>query len=219
MTDNETPRQRTSPLARVRALPPWSLVAAGVVLGGLAGGGYGVLHPPAYTATSYVVAVPAERSDTATALGFAQAFGRVATEPAVLGDARVWARVPVRTLRDDVRSATSPDAPMVAISATSRRPAQAADMANAVARALVEHANTSKGDTHVSLVQFSRAVKPIEPSSLSAWVTGLIGVSAGGLLGALGLLARPGRRAEGQESAHAASVPGPAVAADAQGRL
>ncbi|MEU6667620.1 lipopolysaccharide biosynthesis protein [Streptomyces sp. NPDC046727] len=216
MTDNQTRHPHTSRPSRLRALPPWSLVAAGVLAGGLLGGGYGVLKPPEYTATSYVVVVPTERADTAGALGFAQAYGRVATQVAVLGDAQVWAGVPVATLRGSVRTATSPDAPMVAVSATSTRPARAADMANAVARALTQHANAAKADTHVELVQFSRAAKPAEPASAPPVVTGLVGASAGGLLGALALLVRPRRRPE-EDTVRPASVPGPAVAADMHG--
>ncbi|GGW36846.1 hypothetical protein GCM10010503_10960 [Streptomyces lucensis JCM 4490] len=217
MTENQSQHQPTAPRSRWRTLPPWSLVAAGVIAGGALGGGYGVLKPPAYTATSYVIAVPTERADTATALGFAQAYGRVATQLAVLGDAQVWAGVPVDTLRDSVRTSTSPDAPMVAVSATSTRPSRAADMANAVARALTQHANDTKAETHVELVQFSRALKPTEPASAPAEVTGLVGASAGGLLGALALLVRPRRRPE--EAARPATVPGPAAAADTHGRL
>ncbi|MFF9085545.1 lipopolysaccharide biosynthesis protein [Streptomyces sp. NPDC014991] len=218
MTDNHTRQHRTSRLSRARALPSWSLVAAGVVAGGLLGGGYGVLKTPEYTATSYVIAVPTERSDTATALGFAQAYGRVATQLAVLGDAQVEAGVPTRTLRDSVRTATSPDAPMVAVSASSARPSEATDMANAVAHALIRHADAAKAGTHVGLLQFSRAVRPGAPGSASAEVTGLVGASAGGLLGALALLVRPRRRPE-DETVRPASVPGPAVAADAHGQL
>ncbi|WP_225821431.1 lipopolysaccharide biosynthesis protein [Streptomyces naphthomycinicus] len=218
MTDNHSRHHRTSRPSRLGALPPWSLVTAGVLAGGLLGGGYGVLKTPEYTATSYVVAVPTDRSDTATALGFAQAYGRIATQVAVLGDAQVWAGVPAATLRSSVRTATSPDAPMVSVSATSTRPSRAADMANAVARALTLHANAAKADTHVELVQFSRAVKPAEPATAPPVVTGLVGASAGGLLGALALLVRPRRRPE-EEAARPASVPGPAVAADVHGQL
>ncbi|MFI2758041.1 lipopolysaccharide biosynthesis protein [Streptomyces echinatus] len=217
MTQNPTRRPGPSRFSRLRALPPWSLVAAGVLAGGLLGGGYGVLRTPQYTATSYVVAVPGEQSDTATALGFAQAYGRVATQVAVLADAQARAGVPMATLRDSVRTATSPDAPMVAVSATSPRPAQAAGMANAVARALARHADAAKAATHVDLMQFSPAVPPTEPSSPSAGVTGLIGASAGGLLGGLALLVRP--RCRPEDECVRASVPGPAVAADARGRL
>ncbi|WP_240496506.1 lipopolysaccharide biosynthesis protein [Streptomyces torulosus] len=206
----------TGPLARVKALPPWLLPAVGVLLGGALGGTFGLVTPPAYTATSYVVAVPAEQSDPQAALGFAQAYGRVATQLAVLGDAQVWAGVPVRTLRDSVRTATSPDAPMVAVSATSTRPDLAVDMANAVAHALTRHAKLAEKDTHVELRQFARATKPHEASSASPTVTGLVGASAGGLLGGLCLLIRPRRAADALPPA---SVPGPATAADAHRQL
>ncbi len=119
-------------------------------------------HPARYTATSYVVAVPADASDPASALGFAQAYGRVATQLAVLADAQMWAHVPVTTLRESVRTATSPDAPMVSVSATSSSPEEAADMADAVARALTRHAAASADDTRVELRQF--AAPPSPPS-------------------------------------------------------
>ncbi len=217
MTDNTARHHRPASVpARLRALPPWSLLVAGVLAGGLLGGGYGLLRPPAYTATGYVVVVPTEKSDPSTALGFAQAYGRVAVQLAVLGDAQVWAGVPVRTLRDGVRTSTSPDAPMVAITATHSRPDVAADMANAVSRALTRHAADAR-DSGVELQQFARATEPTGPSSASAGLTGLVGASAGGLLGALALLARPRRTAPG--AGPSAQVPGPATAADAHGRL
>lgn len=216
-TDLPASPRRTSPLGRVKALPPWSLIAAGALAGGLLGGVYGLAKPPAYTATAYVVAVPTEKSDSASALGFAQAYGRVATQVAVLGDAQVWAGVPVRTLQSSVQTATSPDAPMVSITATSARPDLAADMANAVSRALTRHANDTKSATNVELQQFARATKPTEPSSASPAVTGLVGASAGGLLGGLVLLARP--RRTGRDQGRQASVPAPAVAAEAHGQL
>lgn len=211
MTDTPT-RRRLPSLARVKQLPAWSALVAGTLAGGLLGGAYGLLTPPSYTATSYVVAVPAEQAPQDAARGFAQAYGRVATQLAVLGDAQVWAGVPVRTLRDSVRTSTSPDAPMVSVTATSERPGEAVDMANAVARALTRHAEDTKDSTQVRLVQFSRAVKPGGPSSVSPAVTALVGASAGGLLGGLVLLARPGRRGRAGEPVPAAPVPGPATA-------
>ncbi|AWT43371.1 MULTISPECIES: lipopolysaccharide biosynthesis protein [Streptomyces] len=221
MTDKTTaapgPRRPALRPHRLRALPPWSLVAAGALAGALLGGAYGLAQPPVYTATAYVVAVPTDKSDPASALGFAQAYGRVATQLAVLGDAQVWAGVPARTLQENVQTATSPDAPMVSVTATAARPDQAADMANAVARALTRHAQDARASTHVELQQFARAVKPAEPSSASAGVTGLVGASAGGLLGALALLVRP-RRAQ-DEPGRSPAVPGPALAADTHGQL
>ncbi|MET7679997.1 lipopolysaccharide biosynthesis protein [Streptomyces sp. NPDC005423] len=209
MTEN---RQHL-PLTHARAFPAWSLLAAGIVAGGLLGGGYGVLKPPTYTATSYVVAVPTDKADPSSALGFAQAYGRVATQLAVLGDAQVWAGVPVRTLQSSVQTATSPDAPMVAVTATSSRADLAADMANAVSRSLTVHANDTKSSTHVELQQFARAVRPTAPTSASPRVTTLVGASAGGLLGGLALLVRP-RRVVVEEPGRPASVPSPATAAD-----
>ncbi|MGV9451302.1 lipopolysaccharide biosynthesis protein [Streptomyces sp. NPDC003635] len=217
MTENSTGRHRpVPPAARAKALPPWSLIAAGALAGGLIGGAYGLVKPATYTATSYVVAVPGEKSDPASALGFAQAYGRVATQLAVLGDAQVWAGVPVSTLKESVRTATSPDAPMVAVTATSSRADLAADMANAVSRALTRHAADTEESTHVELQPFARATTPTEPSSASPAVTGLVGASAGGLLGGLALLARPRR---GTEDPGRAAVPGPALAADVHRQL
>ncbi|MEU9069051.1 lipopolysaccharide biosynthesis protein [Streptomyces sp. NPDC048306] len=209
-------------LLGLRSLSPWSPLAAGVLAGGLIGAGYGLLATPQYTATSYVVAVAADESDPASALGFAQAYGRVATQLAVLGDAQMWAHVPVAALERSVRTATSPDAPMVSVTATSADPEEAADMANAVARALTRHADAAADDTRVELRQFARATEPTEPSSPSAAVTGLVGASAGGLLGGLALLVRPRRtgREPGREPGRtAAAVPGPASAADGRGQL
>ncbi|MFI0962240.1 lipopolysaccharide biosynthesis protein [Streptomyces sp. NPDC021080] len=218
MSENLTRGHRPpgSSLPRARTMPRWSLLAATAVLGGVLGGAYGVVKPPAYTATSYVIAVPTDKGDPAAALGFAQAYGRVATQLAVLGDAQVWAGVPVKTLESSVRAVTSPDAPMVAVSATSTRPDRAADMANAVTRSLTQHANESKQSTKVELLSFARATKPVSASSPSPTVTGLVGASAGGLLGGLVLLVRPRRSAD---PALQASVPSPATAADVHGQL
>lgn len=215
MTDIPTRRRRSS-LNRVRKPPAWSALVAGTLLGGLLGGAYGLFTPPVYTTTSYVIAVPTGGAAPDAAHGFAQAYGRVATQLAVLGDAQVWAGVPVRTLRDSVRTATSPDAPMVAVTATSARPGLAVDMADAVSRALIRHAEDAKGSTQVRLVRFSRAVRPDKPSSASPEVTALVGASAGGLLGGLALLALPRRTGRGDDPSPAASVPGPATAADVQ---
>ncbi|MPY45934.1 lipopolysaccharide biosynthesis protein [Streptomyces phyllanthi] len=215
--ESPTPPIRSRPaLRRLRALPPWSALAAAVVTGCLAGGAYGAFTPPAYSATAYVIAVPTKKADPQAALGFAQAYSRVATQLAVLGDAQVWAGVPMRTLRRSVRSATSPDAPMVAVTATSAQADLAVDMANAVSRSLTRHANHAKNATHVELLRFSRAVRPTEPSSASPALTGLVGASAGGLLGGLAMLVRPRRAAA--DGAPSAAVPGPATAADARGQ-
>jgi capsular polysaccharide biosynthesis protein len=105
---------------------------------------------------------------------------------------------------------------MIAVSAGSPRPDLAVDMANAVADALTRRANDTKDSTHIELLQFSRAVRPTAPASASAEVTGLVGASAGGLLGGLAVLVRP-RRTPAQPSLPA-PVPAPAVAADVRAK-
>lgn len=223
MTDNPSRPVRLPRrfLSRVwRLLPRW-LIPAGVLLGAAAGGVYGAVKPPQYTATSYVIAVPTGEtsSDAMAALGFAQAYGRVATQLAVLADAQMWAGVPVKELRSSVRAATSPDAPMVAITADSERRDQAADIANAVSHALTVQADRAKTETGIELVLLSRALKPTEPSSASPALTSLVGASAGGLLGGLALLARPRRAAFTTADGHLgrAQLPAPALAADTEG--
>lgn len=197
----------------------WTVPAA-VLAGAVAGGAYGLLSTPEYAATGYVVVVPGERSDPAGAMGLAQAYGRVATDLALAGDAAVWARVSPATLRASVSAATSPDAPMISITARSEDPATAAAMADGVARALVQKGAHAEESTRVKVVQFSRATTPTRPVSPSAPLAALVGGAGGGLLGGLSLLVRPQRGAGaadgGAERAPAApgrgaAVPGPAV--------
>ncbi|WP_369389284.1 lipopolysaccharide biosynthesis protein [Streptomyces sp. CG1] len=222
MTDT-APRSAGLPrrvLARVKRLPVQLLLPAGALLGAVAGGVYGTVQTPQYTATSDVVAVPDKHGfvDSHAALGFAQAYGRLATQLAVLGDAQTRAGVPVATLRRSVQSATSPDAPMVSISATSRHADLAADIANAVAGSLTRYADRSLRNTGVRLVRFSPALKSTQPSSASRGLTALVGAGTGGLLGGLALLVRP-RRITGYDAAAGASVPAPAHSGNVQEQL
>ncbi|MGW8364117.1 lipopolysaccharide biosynthesis protein [Streptomyces wedmorensis] len=207
--------------AGLRAPGRWAVLPAAVLAGAALGGGYGALKTPQYAATSYVIVVPAEKSDPAAALGFAQAYGRVATDIAVTGDAQVWAGVTADTLRKSVQAATSPDAPMISITARAERPSKAVSMADGVARALILNSTHVAGSTGVKVVQFSRATKPLAPVSPSAPLSALVGGCAGGLLGGLALLVRPKRgtaRGEARHSrqaatpASSAAVPAPAVA-------
>ncbi|MFC8075848.1 lipopolysaccharide biosynthesis protein [Streptomyces sp. NPDC057307] len=214
MTENESGGRRAGArpgrvLSRIRALPVWWIVPVGVLIGALAGGGYGMLRTPQYSATSYVLVVPTDKADPAAALGFAQAYGRVASQVAAVGDAQVWAGVSSKVLKENVTTVTSPDAPMISVTATSSGRQAAVSMADGVARSLVLNGTQMQGSTNVRVVQFSRAVKPTSPVSPSAPLAALVGAAAGGLLGGLGLLVRPKRRRAAE--AHA-SVPGPSTA-------
>jgi uncharacterized protein involved in exopolysaccharide biosynthesis len=191
------------------------LVPAAALLGVLVGGGYGLLKAPEYAATSYVIVVPTAKSDPAGAMGLAQAYGRVATDVAVVGDAQVAAGVPAETLRADVQAVTSPDAPMIAVTARSSRAATAADMADSVARALVQKGAHTEAGTGVKVLQFTRAATPTDPVSPSAPLAALVGGCAGGLLGGLALLVRPPRHGRRDGRARFGSVPGPGAQQEA----
>ncbi|MFJ3934503.1 MULTISPECIES: lipopolysaccharide biosynthesis protein [unclassified Streptomyces] len=204
-------------LAKLHTAPAWWAVPACAVLGTVCGLGYGVVKAPEYVATSYVVAVPAEGAETGAALGFAQAYGRIATGEATLAYARKEAGLPLAELRTRVRTETSPDSPMIAVSGTSTRPAEAARIANAVSGAIFVNSNQLSKDTGVQLMSFSRAVTPGEPVSPSLPVATAVGASAGGLVGGLVLLVRP-RAGRGTPGA-ATAVPAPAQPAAARERV
>ncbi|MFF3753010.1 lipopolysaccharide biosynthesis protein [Streptomyces sp. NPDC002018] len=216
MNQSSPPRRRAArrnPVsAKLKALPLWAVVPATALGGALAGGAYGQFGTPEYTATSYVLVVPTEKSDPAAALGFATAYGRIASQVALLGDAPVWAGVSAKTLKDNVKTATSPDAPMISVTATSSRPATAVNMADGVARSLVVNGSHLQGSTNVRVLQLSRAAKPAGPASASPPLAALVGASAGGLLGGLGLLVGPRRRTERVQ----VTVPGPATESQPQ---
>ncbi|MEU8462413.1 lipopolysaccharide biosynthesis protein [Streptomyces sp. NPDC029003] len=199
--DQKKPAHRSHRGRRLLPPPAWWPLPACALLGLAAGGAYGVLKAPEYAATSYVVAVPNETTEPATALGFAQAYGRIATSSSTLAYAQPRAGIDARRLRTQVRTETSPDSPMIAVTGTSRTPSEAADIANAVADALTLTSNQAAKNTGVQLLLFNQAVAPSEPASPSAAVSGAVGLCAGGLLGGLWLLARPGRRRPQEEPA------------------
>lgn len=176
---------------RRRALLRRLAVPLGLGLGLLAGLGYGRAATPQYAATSYVMVVPQHGTDSPTALGFAQAYGRIVTGSAVLAGARADTHTAVGALKRHVRSATSPDAPMIAVTGSSPRARTAAVIANAVARSLAATGNRDAAGTGVRLLLFSPAAPPTAPSSPSAALSGAVGASAGALLGVLVLLVRP----------------------------
>ncbi|SFD23559.1 hypothetical protein [Streptomyces aidingensis] len=182
------------PLRRWAAgLPGWWPVAAGALLGLLLGGAWAVLTPPRYAATSQVVVEPvrsAEGGDPAVmaAVGWAQLYGRLATDPAVLADAGA----PVRDA--ELRAATSPDAPVVEITATAGRPALAVTAADALAGALIRHGEQAADATGARLSLLLPAAAPAAPVTPAPLVCVATALTAGTLLGTFPLLLGRRRR-------------------------
>ncbi|MET9529835.1 MULTISPECIES: lipopolysaccharide biosynthesis protein [unclassified Streptomyces] len=196
---------------RAAALPSWWPLPLCALVGVVGGASYGALAAPDYAATSYVLAAPDKGADPATALGFAQAYGRISTSTSTLAAAHAAAGVPARTLGRHVRTETSPESPMIGITGSATRPGTAADIANAVAGALTAGGNSASASTGVRLVLFSKAVAPSAAVSPSVPVGIAVGGCAGGLVGALVLLVRPRRRQWNPGTA----VPAPAQATGA----
>ncbi|AUG80297.1 hypothetical protein CFP65_5600 [Kitasatospora sp. MMS16-BH015] len=168
----------------------WWPVAVAVPLGAVAGAGYAAVAHPSYAANSYVVVVPQTAGEAATAVNFAQAYGRLAGQPQVLAAAAAETGHSVATLAGLVSGTTSPDAPVIDITGTSRRPEDAVRNADAVARSLVAFANTSSKETGVRLVPLAAAAEPDAPTTPSAALDTAVGAAAGVLLGTLTVLTR-----------------------------
>ncbi|MFI6445302.1 Wzz/FepE/Etk N-terminal domain-containing protein [Kitasatospora sp. NPDC050543] len=193
-------RQSARQLAR-----RWWPVALAVPLGAVAGAGYATVAHPVYAANSYVVVVPQNPGESATAVNFAQAYGRLAGQPQVLAAAAAESGHSATELEALVHGTTSPDAPVIEITGTGTGPQAAVRAADAVARSLVAFANTSSKETGVRLVPLAAAAEPDKPTTPSAQLDLAVGGAAGLLVGALVMMTR--RRGEQQPAP--AAVPAP----------
>jgi capsular polysaccharide biosynthesis protein len=165
------------------------------LIGGVAGAAYGALKTPTYTAKAYVVAVPiSAQGDPISALNFAQAYGRVATSDPVLAKAGVLLGADQSGLRQ-ATAATSPDAPVIEITATGPRAKHTAAVANSVANALVEYGGNRKAETRVGLSLLAGAITPTRPTSPKPPMELAVGAAGGLLIGGLAVLAGVGRPA------------------------
>lgn len=191
-------------------LPAWWPIPLCLALGAIGGTVYSAVSEPQYAATSYVIVSPRGQGDPASALGYAQAYGKIATDPVILAAAESQAHLANGKLRPDIQASTSPDAPMVQITGTSTDPKQAAHYADAVARALTQTAKKSVKRTGAGLTVLSKAGSPANPVSPSTPIAVGVGACAGGLAGGLLLLARPRRN-------NRTATPAPATAHSGSG--
>jgi capsular polysaccharide biosynthesis protein len=159
---------------------------------------YAAVKSPTYTAKAYVVAVAAP-AESGAALNFAQAYGRIATSGPVLAKARTG--LTDDTGLRDVTAATSPDAPVIEITATASSARHAAGLANAVAGALADYGSVRRTETNVGLSLLAGATTPERPSSPRPPLELAVGACAGLLVGGLAVLAGAGRKAATDETA------------------
>lgn len=171
----------------------WWLMVLLVALGTAGGVAFGVLQKPVYQAQSYVVVV-SDAKDTGIAVNFAQAYGRVISQPEILDRVAAETGIPAAALRTRVQASTSPDAPLIEITASARTATRSARVANAAVRALVVYGNQHVTETGVRMASFSMAAAPATPASPRPALDGAVGTATGVLIGGLAVLAGAGRR-------------------------
>ncbi|MEV7623261.1 Wzz/FepE/Etk N-terminal domain-containing protein [Actinoplanes sp. NPDC089786] len=163
-------------------------------IGGGAGAAYAAIKTPTYTAKAYVVTIGAG-AEPIVALNYAQAYGRIATTGPVLATAGQTLGAD-RTGLNRVTASTSPDAPVIEITAIGPSPSRTATVANAVANSLISLGDTRKGETRVGLTMLAAATPPARPTSPKPPMELAVGAAAGLLIGGLAVLAGAGRRSE-----------------------
>jgi capsular polysaccharide biosynthesis protein len=180
------------------------------LIGGIAGAVHSAVKTPTYTAKAYVV-VTGDRGDSTTALNYAQAYGRIATSGPVLAKAGTLLGAD-RSGLSDVTAATSPDAPVIELTATGTNADRTATVANAMAKALAQYGSARKADTHVGLSVLAGAISPAKPTSPKPPMELAVGAAGGLLIGGLAVLAGAGRPTsrrddDAPEHGHAAATP------------
>ena len=191
------------------------VLTATVLLGVLGGALYAKYKTPVYSAEAHVVVVATPPADDATAVKFAQAYGRIATDFAVLSGTTAAVRGgSLEDLRGRVRVSTSPDAPLIQLTGSAPTPAGAAEVANGVASSLIAFANARSGQTRVRLASFAEAAPPERQSSPNLPLNVAVGASAGLLVGGFAVTAGIGaRRRRRKDRAGGAARPGAPVPA------
>lgn len=159
------------------------------VLLGAAGGLYLTERSAArYSARAVVVVVPSGGEATdATLANYARAYGRLTTDPAVLGPAIANQDLNMTSDRA-ARSLTvsvAPDGPIIEVFAKRTRPTDAARLANAAVAGLIEYTGRHQAETKVRVVSLLTAAAPTAPVSPSRRLNMLIGAGLGLVAGAL----------------------------------
>lgn len=185
------------------AAETWSMVARRwgpmVLLTGLGAGAglvYALISPPEYTAKAYAAVVAQNPAADTSAVGYAQAYSRIAGQGEALQTAADASNgsASMNELRRSVSAAASPDAPVIELTGTAGSAKRAADLVNMVANGLITTANSHTADTRMRLALLGAAVPPADPTSPQLGLDVAVGGAAGLLLGGLAFLAAGERR-------------------------
>lgn len=190
----------------------WWVLALATLLGAAGGAIASIAMPVTYTANAYVLVAAVDSDDNVTAVNLTQAYGRIMEQPEILGSVAAVVGSTTEQLQRDVQASTSPDAPLVVLTASAGSAERAADVANAAADSLVVFGNNQSVTTGVRLTMFSGASSPPSPASPVLSLNIALGAAAGLLIGGLGVVARPamgpGRPEGSDHTREAALVPG-----------
>lgn len=178
----------------------WWVLALTALLGAVGGAALSIAMPATYQANAYVLVTSVEPGDTVSAVNFTQAYGRIMEQPEILGSVAAAVGSTTEQLQRDIQASTSPDSPLVVLSASAENAERVAEVANAAADGLVVFGNNQSAQTGVRLTVFSGASSPPAPASPILSLNVAIGVAAGLLIGGLALTATPltGRRSPGE---------------------
>ena len=177
-----------------RLIHRFGLLLVLTVLGGTAGAVYSATKTPTYRATAYVV-VTADAGEPFAAVNFAQAYGRVVTTGPAAENAMNKIGPGAAADLARVTASTSPDAPVIEITASGPDAGRVQVVANAVAQGLIDFAGTRKAETRVGVSMLAQAARPTRPSSPKPPLEMAVGAAAGLLLAGLAALAGVGRSA------------------------
>lgn len=167
------------------------VIILGLILGGALGALVSQLTTPVYQSSVYLLVVPEpENAGVSTANDYAQAYSRLVTEPAVVGEAVGESEVGVDPW--DVESIVSvevtPNAPILQITTNSDDPEDAAALANALGSGLSSFAEERAEETGYQADLMAEALPPEDPA-LPNWALNVaVGAFAGLLVGATAAL-------------------------------
>lgn len=156
-----------------------------VLSGFLSGLAYGLVKPPTYSATAFVLIV-SQREPGSAAVNFAQAYARLAplTETLAWSANGLPPEMRERAQRS-LQASSSPDTPLVRLTGTASTPARAAEYANIAADALYRYGIAHQRDTGVRVALMTEAAPPLVPSSPNLPLNIAVGTATGILLGGL----------------------------------